>query len=111
MILWLFVLMAVLKDASLLKIPPKYNVMNTQDEIKPIQFKISHLTCSTDKHCKNGYICDLVSYSCVPKPHSIPKPIILPTICMGDENCPDGYICDLGSNSDLGFGTCFLGKA
>ena len=68
MIVWLFLLMAVLKDATLLKIPPKHNVKNIQNKnvIKPIMLSIPQLQiCTADEHCQDGYICDKGSFSCV----------------------------------------------
>ena len=76
MIVLLFLLMTVLKDAILLKIPPKYKVKNIQDKNnilqslsiqKPIKLPIpQHQICSADEHCQDDYICDLGSNSCVP---------------------------------------------
>ena len=67
MIVWLFLLMTVLKDATLLKIPPK-----SLSFPKPIALPIpNNSICMGDKNCPDGYICDLGSNSdligsCVP---------------------------------------------
>ena len=76
MLVWLFLLMTVLKDATLLKIPPKYKVKNIKGKNErlqslsiqnPIKLPIPQLQiCSDDEHCQDGYICDLGSNSCVP---------------------------------------------